>query len=193
MKCIIRLAVSGASVLFLAGCIGGDSGYDYEIPQSLCDVKVAASNIKPLLPPGKEVVVDKSESTLRPGAGRNCSVTVDKRPDLTISISRQGGEVDIAREASDKYVELRRVSLGKEVTSAAVGEDGAVAWMVCVPKPGQPQYESPKDRVGRYGHLALEMRIGKDVERSVPVKEWRTHVENLLRSFVPGLVEDWCE
>ncbi|MFH9297234.1 hypothetical protein [Streptomyces sp. NPDC017520] len=101
--------------------------------------------------------------------------------------------MDIAREASDKYVDLRRVSLGGAVTSAAVGEDGAVAWMVCVPKSGQPRYESPETKSGKYGHLVVEMRIGDDVERSVPVEEWRTHVEKLLRSYVPGVMEGWCE
>ncbi|MFJ6810048.1 hypothetical protein ACIQRK_29210 [Streptomyces anulatus] len=101
--------------------------------------------------------------------------------------------MDIAREASDKYADLRRVSLGGAVTSAAVGEDGAVAWMVCVPKSGQPKYESPETRTGLYGHLVVEMRIGDDVERPVPVEKWRTQVEKLLRSYVPGVVEGWCE
>ncbi|MFE3494416.1 hypothetical protein ACFXOS_15180 [Streptomyces sp. NPDC059175] len=177
---------------FIAGCSDGKPAYDYAIPKKICNVSVATSDVKPLLPPGKSVKEDPSESLTRPGESKSCGVIVDERPDLSVSISRQGGELDIAEKAADKYIDLKRVSLGGGVTSAAVGDDGAVAWMKCTPKPGQRQYEFPKTKEGKYGHLALEVHAGDGIRKPDNIEEWRAHILQFLRAYVPELVKVWC-
>ncbi|MEV7911081.1 hypothetical protein [Streptomyces griseus] len=187
-----KLAVFGAaSTLLLLGCSGKQTEYDYSIPEKVCGIDVQPSNMKPLLPPGKEVKESFREIGQRSGEHVNCGVVVDKGVDLSVSFSRQTGELDIAREAADKYTDLQRISLGRGVSSAAVGDDGAVAWMACLPQPQQPRYEMPESRSGKYDHVALEIRTGK-VEGSGKIEERRTHIENFLRAYAPGVAEAWC-
>lgn len=186
-----RSAASGLLVLLLAGCSGGQARYDYAIPDGICGVGVSVSRIKPLLPPGKEVR-EISSKPVRVGASKSCSLVVDKKEDLTVSFSRQTGELDIAYEAEGKYIDLKRVSLGGVVNSAAVADDGAVAWMACSPKPNQPQYEMPEAKQGRYSHLVLEVHAGDGVKEPENIEEWRAHIEKFLRAYVPELVKVWC-
>lgn len=183
------LTVFGAFVLFLSGCSGGESEYEYAIPEKICRVNVASSDVKPLLPPG-EVVKENLRET--PGESQSCGVIVDKRIDLAVSFSRQTGEVDIAHEAADDYDDLISVPLGGVVSSAAVAADGAVAWMACNPKPNQPQYETPESKLGRYTHLALEIHAGDGVDKSGNIDEWRARIERFLRAYVQELVKVWC-
>ncbi|MFE0038105.1 hypothetical protein [Streptomyces sp. NPDC059015] len=181
------------AALLLAGCADENPEYDYAIPGKICGVSVAPSDVKPLLPPGESVRVDSSESLSRPGESRSCGVIVDKRPDLAVSVSRQRGELDIAEKAGDKYINLERIpSLGEGVTSAAVGNDGAVAWMECTPKPGQRQYEFPESKEGKYGYLALEIHAGDGIKEPGNMEEWRAHIERFLRGYVPELTKVWC-
>ncbi|GAA2483295.1 hypothetical protein GCM10010393_12610 [Streptomyces gobitricini] len=185
-----RVVAACASVLLVAGCSGGESEYDYAIPSEVCDVAVAQQDVKPLLPPGKSVKEDSSESLSRPGERKSCSIVVDEGVDLTVSLSRQWGDLDIVEEAADKYIGLKRVDLGGGFTSAGVGDDGAVAWAACKPKANQRQYEFPETQSGRYDALALEIRVGN--EKPADVGEWRERIENFLRAYVPGMVQAWC-
>ncbi len=187
----LKLASFGAASALLFGCSGEQTEYDYSIPEKLCGIDVRPLNIKPLLPPGKSVKESFREIRQRSGEHVNCGVVVDKGVDLSVSFSRQTGELDIAREAADKYTDLQRISLGRGVNSAAVGDDGAVAWMACLPQPHQPRYEMPETRSGKYDHVALEIRTGK-VEDSGKVEERRTHIENFLRAYAPGVAGAWC-
>ncbi|MET9919845.1 hypothetical protein ABZZ04_22540 [Streptomyces sp. NPDC006435] len=177
------------AALLLTGCSGENSEYGYAIPGKICDVSVASSDVKPLLPPGRAI---KESLRGTPDESLSCGLIVDERVDLSISFSRQSGELDIAEEAADDYVNLKRITLGGNVTSAAVGDDGAVAWAKCVPKPGQRQYESPESEQGRYGHLVLEIHAGDDIKEPDNLEEWRAHIEKFLRSYVPELVKVWC-
>ncbi|MFE3329691.1 hypothetical protein [Streptomyces sp. NPDC059176] len=186
-----NLAPLGVATFLLAGCSGGQSAYDYAIPERICNIDVRASYVKPLLPPGK-AVRELSSNPVRPGASQSCSVMVDTREDLTVTFSRQIGELDITEKAADKYIDLKRVSLGGGVTSAAVGDDGAIAWMKCTPKPGQPQYEFPKTKEGKYGHLVLEVHAGDGIRKLDNIEEWRAHIEQFLRAYIPELVKVWC-
>ncbi|WP_146232314.1 hypothetical protein [Streptomyces sp. NWU49] len=177
------------STMLVAGCSGNGPEYGYATPKKICDVNVAVSDVQPLLPPG-EAIKESSRGT--PGESRSCGMVVDERVDLSVSFSRQTGEVDIAREADDDYIGLRRVSLGGAVKSAAVADDGAVAWMACSPKPDQPQYETPEAKAGRYTHLVLEIHTGGGIKKPDNIKEWRAHIEKFLRAYVPELIEAWC-
>ncbi|WP_267245235.1 hypothetical protein [Streptomyces sp. PR69] len=185
----LNLVALSVPVLLLAGCSGEGPEYGYAIPERICDVNVPASVVQPLLPPGKAV---KENLRGTPGESQSCGVIVDERVDLSVSFSRQTGELDIAHEADDDYVDLKRVSLGGVVNSAAVADDGAVAWMACSPKPNQPQYETPETQTGKYTHLVLEVRAGDGVNKPKDIEEWRAHIEKFLRAYVPELVKAWC-
>ncbi|MFI8369117.1 hypothetical protein [Streptomyces sp. NPDC085466] len=187
----LTLASAGLTMLLLTGCSIGkeESTYQYSVPERICDVTVTTPDIKPLLPPGKTI---KESSMGRPGEGRSCGVIVDERVDLKVSYSRQTGELDIAREADDKYIGLERIALGGTLTSAAVGDDGAVAWMTCDPKPGQPQYEMPESKLGKYTHLVLEIRAEDWTKNPENIGEWRANTERFLRAYLAPLTEAWC-
>ncbi|WMX45961.1 hypothetical protein RGF97_15440 [Streptomyces roseicoloratus] len=186
----LSAAVVGVFALLLSSCSAGGSEYEYAIPEKICRINVSSSDVKSLLPPGKAVKENLRET---PGESQSCGVIVDKRVDLAVSFSRQTGEVDIAREAADDYEELTRVSLGGAVSSAAVAEDGAVAWMACNPKPNQPQYETPASKAGRYTHLVLEIHAGDESYRPGHTDERRARIEKFLRAYVQELAKVWCE
>lgn len=186
-----KIAWFGLAVLFISGC-SGEPEYDYAVPSEVCRVKVSASEIKPLLRPGKVIEETFREIGLRSGEHHSCGLVVDKKQDVSISISRQTGELDIVEKAVDKYVNLNRVSVRSDVTSAAVGDDGAVAWMKCKPKAGQPQYEFPETRRGEYDHLVLEIRTERESERAKDTGQRRADIERFLRAYLPELVEGWC-
>ncbi|MER7001276.1 hypothetical protein [Streptomyces sp. NPDC000410] len=186
-----KIAWFGLAVLFISGC-SGESEYDYAVPSEVCRVNIPASEIKPLLRPGKVIKETFREIGLRSGEHHSCDLVVDKKQDVSISVSRQTGELDIAEKAADKYVNLNRVSVSSGVTSAAVGDDGAVAWMKCKPKAGQPQYEFPEAKQGEYSHLALEVRTESESDGVKNSGQRRAEIESFLRAYVPALMKDWC-
>jgi hypothetical protein len=180
---------AGIVILFLAGCSDEGDDYEYAIPKEICGVSVAAPYAQSLLPPGRAI---KENLRGTPGESQSCGVIVDERVDLSVSFSRQTEELDVMEAAVDDYVDPRRVSLGGRVNSAVVGDDGAIAWMACAPKPNQPQYEVPESRRAKYTHLVLQVRTDGEVEKPGSIEDWRMRMEQFLRAYVPELGKVWC-
>ncbi|MEU5163773.1 hypothetical protein AB0G74_29740 [Streptomyces sp. NPDC020875] len=180
-----------ATALLLVGCSDDRPGYDYAIPETYCEVPVVTTDLKPLLVPGEsvqETILGRDEQL----ESQSCHLAVDKKKDLNLRLMRNYGELDIAKEAAHKYNDLRRVSLGRNVTSAGVAEDGAAVWMACLPRPGQTQYSSPDTKTGKYTHISVELRIQHRSEEANAKIKKRAEIDTFLRSYLPKLTERWC-
>ncbi|MEU5163774.1 hypothetical protein AB0G74_29745 [Streptomyces sp. NPDC020875] len=185
-------ALATATALLLVGCSDDGPSYDYAIPKNICEVPVVAADLKPLLAPGESIRERISRDATHHDTSQSCRVAVDKKRGLNVWLIRSYGEFDIAKEAAHKYNDLRRVSLGRNVTSAGIAENGAAVRMSCRPRPGQTQYDSPESKTGKYTHLVMELtfRVGSGEAQSGVRK--RAEIDTFLRSYLPKLTERWC-
>ncbi|MBC7271955.1 MAG: hypothetical protein H5T76_25145, partial [Streptomyces sp.] len=113
--------------------------------------------LAPLLPAGESLTEDIDHSDVRPGAHDYCNVRVDKKVALAMEVSRQTAYADL-KYAMDDYRNLEEVTLGGRVKSAGVGENGAIAWLRCEPKEGQPRSDAVSGRP--YQALVVEFNVG---------------------------------
>ncbi|MYR42390.1 hypothetical protein [Streptomyces sp. SID5910] len=172
--------VLAIAALLASGCSSDKPGYDYSIPSRMCGVDVDKSAVKPLLPPGKEGKA--TEVGANDWKHHTCWVVVDKKRELAVSVARDSAVDDASKYGEEEYKNFRKTSLNEPVTSAGIGDDGAVAWMKCRPKPGQPQEEMPDFP---YTHLVLKIHTAAEIDH-------RADLERFLRSYIPNLTEAWC-
>ncbi|MBX9398534.1 hypothetical protein K4749_34380 [Streptomyces sp. TRM72054] len=181
----------GVVLLLAVGCSFEKEERDYSIPVKICDVAVEESMVKPLLPPGGSLKEGRQSMGRTPGEGEQCTLDVDKKIGLTIKISRQfKGRVD-ALEAVDRFSNLKRIPLGGNFTSAAVADDGAVAWLQCIPKSGQHLTESAAGV--KYKALVLELFVENGGEGPENTEQQHKDIDKFVRSYVPGVEKLWCE
>ncbi|MFI8369116.1 hypothetical protein [Streptomyces sp. NPDC085466] len=188
----IYIVAAGALTAFLSGCADQNPDWNYSIPQRICGIETGESTVKPLLPKG-----DSLDEKIRAAAGEDqdvserCYLYVDRElhgngRNLSIRKDREIEKIDAYQEAKHllKFTNLQRVELGEHVTSAAIGDEGALVAMTCTPKipAGEP-----------YKYLVTQVRFGKDADKpeSLPVRHQQ--IEDFLRAYIPATFADRCE
>ncbi|WP_143662367.1 hypothetical protein [Streptomyces sp. Amel2xC10] len=179
----------GAAILLASGC--SKPGYDYAIPTKLCGIKVDESTLKPILPHGKE------GRAVDPGTNdfyfHNCSIIVDKKRALNVSIMRdtEGRDIDdFLPYWKKEFKNLKTVSSSGDTERAGVGDNGAAAKIKCRPKPGHLQKGAADIR---HTHLMLRIHLGDGADNPEETADRRAAMERFMRSYIPGLTEAWCK
>ncbi|MEU3661015.1 hypothetical protein AB0E77_14865 [Streptomyces sp. NPDC032940] len=186
MKRIHLCGILVTAALLASGCSSGKPGYGYAIPSQMCGVGVDQSALKSLLPPGEEGAVTEGAHDWE---RHTCRVVVEKKTELAMTVARDVAVDDAAKSGEEEFRNFRKISLERPVTSAGVGDGGAVAWMTCRPRPGQPQEEMPDFP---FTHLVLKIHTAAAVKDSDKAADHRADLERFLRSYIPDLTEAWC-
>ncbi|MFB8775614.1 hypothetical protein [Streptomyces broussonetiae] len=85
---------------------------------------------------------------------------------------------------------MEEVALGGRVKSAGVGENGAIAWLRCEPKEGQPRSDAVSGRP--YPAPVVVFNVGDpDLVPEDPSGR-RRDIGAFLRAYLPGWEKAWC-
>ncbi|MFM9371538.1 hypothetical protein [Streptomyces sp. Da 82-17] len=183
-------AVSALAAL-LVGCSGKAEGWNYAIPKKICGVNMQESVVKPLLPPG-----DTLDEQIRAAIGEDqdvserCLLKVDKGKSgdgkyLWINLDRETQKVDAVAEAHRlRYGNSESVHLAGSVTSAAVGDTGALVAMRCKPKTAK---SAP------YAYLMAEVRMGDYADKPKDPEARHDHLQAFLRDYIPATEAARCK
>ncbi|NML53030.1 hypothetical protein HHL19_09325 [Streptomyces sp. R302] len=187
----IYMAAAGALTALLSGCADENPDWNYSIPQRICGIETGESTVKPLLPKG-----DSLEEKIRAAVGEEqdaserCLLYVDREQhgngrNLSIYKDREIEKIDAHQEAEHllKFTNIQRVELGEHVTSAAIGDEGALVVMACTPKTskGEP-----------YKYLVTQVRFGKDADKPENLPVRHQQLKEFLRAYIPATFVDRC-